>query len=261
MKSTYTIFDIETGPLDRKVLEKLLPPFNRDEVKLGNAKDPEKVNAIIEAAQAKYEENFYSKAALSATTGEVLALGMLSRTGASEYHDIFDREVSSERKLIQRFWAIFEDIITGVVPHRHLVGHCIFDFDLPFLVRRSWAIGLQVPTMLYTRRGGRIYWNEIFIDTRAEFLLGQSWNGPESNLGAVARFCGSQHCKTDDGAQFYLLWHDKKTRSQARQYLGTDLKLTQDPFRVMRPDLTGNEGPDAPLEIHYTVNAEKVSGF
>ena len=64
----YNIFDIETGPLPVAQLVDLMPEFEAPK----NFKDPEKIEANLKQQEARWIE----KAALSATTGQVLAIGV-----------------------------------------------------------------------------------------------------------------------------------------------------------------------------------------
>ena len=83
------ILDIETGgAADAASL------FNPDDVKLGNVKDPSKVEAKIEEAR----EAFVKKAALNAETGEILAVGILDG----------DKElilVGQEKEILEATWG------------------------------------------------------------------------------------------------------------------------------------------------------------
>ena len=63
-------FDIETGPLPRDEVEKFIPKFEAP----SNYKDADKIAEFV----SKKEEAWFKKAALSCTTGKVLAIGFCS---------------------------------------------------------------------------------------------------------------------------------------------------------------------------------------
>ena len=63
-------FDIETGPLPRDEVEKFIPKFEAP----SNYKDADKIAEVV----SKKEEAWFKKAALSCTTGKVLAIGFCS---------------------------------------------------------------------------------------------------------------------------------------------------------------------------------------
>ena len=85
--SNYLGVDIETGPT-----KNALSYFSRKDVKLGNLKDPNK----IEAKLAEAEDEFLDKAALSPITGKVLAVGLTD--GA--VHELLTYE--SEKEIITK---------------------------------------------------------------------------------------------------------------------------------------------------------------
>jgi hypothetical protein len=69
------VFDIETGGQPPEVARQFLREFDPADVKLGNLKDPEKVQAKIEEARARHEADFLETTALRGFTAEVLAIG------------------------------------------------------------------------------------------------------------------------------------------------------------------------------------------
>lgn len=245
------IFDIETGGLPLDHLQSICPPFeppahpgifDESAVKYGNTKAPDKRAAILEAARQKhaaavasYEidvetarrdhfDNFVQHAALDPTTGQVLAIGYLSvkpEGGQAVLTDLVggNGEDDGERceiHLLEDFW---EQYRTKGSKGRHFVGCNSHGFDLPFLIRRSWILGVAVPA---TVRRGR-YFDSIFIDIREQWLCGQPWGNCQSSLGHIAQALGCGE-KNGDGEHFAeLLAID---RDAARAYLVNDLELT-----------------------------------
>lgn len=150
------IFDIETGPLDESIILNMTTPFvepvhpgefDPAAVKVGNLKDQSKIDAKILEARQRHESavadfnrsraDAYSawkasaidSAALHPATGMVVAIGY-KKPGSTGMMDF-----GNETELIEKWWKIFKAALAN---HTNLVGHNIFDFDLPFLVRRSW---------------------------------------------------------------------------------------------------------------------------
>lgn len=246
------IFDIETGPLPDYQLELVLPPFDQRDfprplefdpslVKYGNTKDEAKKAEKLEAERVKHAElirNYdrdlqrkiadhwteqVSKAALSATTGEVLAIGYL---GEKEVIDSVGLnaagETVSERMLLTRFWSQYRNLRKS---SRKMVGYSIANFDIPFLVQRSWILRVTVPDTVYTFPSR--YLEPTFID------LAQVWSGSARNgyckLDTVAKAIGIPG-KPDDitGADFARMFHDPETRQEALAYLSGDLRMTNE---------------------------------
>lgn len=234
------IFDIETGPLPDDQLRSFheppeLPPqpgeWDESSVKLGRLKDAEKIREKIEEARQKHlaavaghdekcrqltEQawlDFKGRAALDATTGQVLVIGYYNPDA-----DRFAIDHGDEAELIARFWA---KAASCRAEHRSFVGLNIHEFDLPFLARRSWLLGVSVPDWLI--RQDR-YFDGVFIDLRKVWLCGQwTGSGVKSSFGHLAKAFGTDG-KPDgiDGSMFADLW--ETDREKAIAYLESDLR-------------------------------------
>jgi len=213
-------FDIETGGLPETELVALLPPFDAAEVKTGNIKDPEKVAAKIAEAEAAHRREFFDRSALDPLTGRVLAVGLFDQ--GNGFRCLGDG--LTEAELLARFWAECADE-TGVF-HR-LIGFNVFQFDLPFLVRRSWKWGVRLPSGL---RNGR-YWHSCILDLRDWWQLGD--RQAKGSLDSLARHFGVGK-KTGDGKDFAALW--SSDRAAAIAYLRNDVCLTARVARAMACD-------------------------
>ena len=239
------IFDIETGPLSEEiVLERAKPYtplehpglFNPDSVKLGNIKDPEKIKAKIVEASAKHGEACleYEKlsdahrdawvkaemgrAALSALTGEVLAIGY----HGSDSRDRIQIELSkdtSERDIICDFWRIYDEQYSNGLT---MVGHNIFNFDLPFLIRRSWLLGVEVPPSVVVKE--KYLSNTVFGCTMLKWSLGD--RGSYISLDKLSGLLGGPRKPEGiTGAMFADMMIDDET--EALEYLKNDLLMTR----------------------------------
>jgi hypothetical protein len=127
-------FDIETGPLPAEMLRELCPPYERpphpgtfdpSTIKTGNLKDPAKIREKIAAAEAahlqavaSYDADcltgeqqhfaaFCEKAALDATTGHVVAIGLL--LDDDDAPTIINCDGELEEGGINEFWGYVED--------------------------------------------------------------------------------------------------------------------------------------------------------
>ncbi len=204
------IFDIETGPLPEAELTALLPPFDPEEVKMGNTKDPVKVAAKLAEAEANHLRNFIDRAALDPLTGRVIAVGLLS----FDTQDVTILGHDDEARTLAEFW-------TACTGNRgtlnRMVGFNSNQFDLPFLIRRSWKHNVTIPMGI---RRGR-YWSDQMLDLRDLWQLGDRY--AIGSLDAIARHLGVG-AKNGDGKEFAALW--AKDRRQAEAYLRNDLELT-----------------------------------
>jgi len=207
------ITDIETGPLPREQLDAIAPKFDSENVAVGNLRDPDKIAAKMSEAR----ERWYEKAALSPVTGHVLAIGYMS----PETGKFAIEHGKPEEELIAGFWRKYGEMRNAT---RKIVGFNIFDFDLPFLVRRSWKRQIDVPASVFNGR----YFDSAFLDLREKWLCGQHYSGVESSLDHVARALGvGNKPEGISGADFGRLYQGTAAeRQQALDYLANDLKLT-----------------------------------
>lgn len=202
------IFDIETGPLPVDQID--IPPFDESEVKVGNIKDPAKIAAKVEAARAAHRQSVIDNAALDALTGRVLMVGYKLVDG--EF--CWEASISDERSVISRWW----DAMNQFDRMPLIVGFNSKPFDLPFLIRRSWALGIPVPGWL---RQGR-FWHDSVVDLREMWQLGD--NRARGSLDAVARHLGLGG-KSGSGERFHeLLATDPQA---AIAYCRRDVELTE----------------------------------
>ena len=100
-----------------------------------------------------------------------------------------------------------------------LAGYCIESFDLPFLLRRSWILGVEVPSWI---RSGR-YFDRSFVDIAMIWACGR--REAIQSLDTVARSLGVGR-KNGKGADFAALFANSETRAKAIEYLENDIKLT-----------------------------------
>lgn len=240
------VFDIETRPDIEKCEQvfdfqsELKHPgtFNPDSVKLGNLKDEKKIAEKIEAARQKHEEairsydedreaeyakawnQFVSTAALDPCCGRVAAIGFRSDRGyIIRMADLHSDANESEASMVQEFWELCKSLHKQ---GRKLVGHNIHEFDLPFLVVRSWALGIDVPPVFMPRNDR--YWPDIFVDTRKKFLLGRYGKGSKSSLDWVCKTFELPDKDGQSGADFYRKLEEDP--EAAEEYLKNDIDIS-----------------------------------
>lgn len=244
------IFDIETGPLPEEQLaaqfaERWQPPphpgeFDPASVKYGNTKDEAKrAEKLKECQQAhaaavvNYERDsaeayakgmgeFFDSAALDATTGRVLAIGMMD-TGNGAKTRIGSVHSLPEDELLEKWWERVKACLAAGIP---ICGLYSNHFDLPFLLRRSWILGVDVPAGV--RKNGGRYWADGFIDVCEMWQCGdRQAKCNMDHLGRVLGLGGKPEGIT--GADFSrLFWSEAEAdRVKAFEYLANDLELTR----------------------------------
>ena len=202
------VFDVETVPLPETELAALLPPFDPAEVRTGNLKDPEKIAAKIAEAETNHRRDFIERAALDPLTGRVLVIGLLDQGGVR----ILDNE--NETAVLREFWTACRGEQGRI---NQMVGFNTHQFDLPFLIRRSWKHRVPVP---FGVRRGR-YWGDEMVDLRDAWQMGD--RQARGSLDVIAKHLGLG-AKNGNGADFAKLWQTDRTK--AVEYLRNDLELT-----------------------------------
>jgi predicted PolB exonuclease-like 3'-5' exonuclease len=228
------IFDIETGALPADTLMAQMPDFEP----AVNLKDPEKIRADVERKRQKWLDS----AALSPLTGRVLAIGSTSGFAAMHFSSQDDEE-----DILRDFWGRANQRTPPA-----LVGWNIRQFDLPFLLQRSWIYGIQPPAWL--RRQGR--WSVEVNDLRDIWTCGDPRG--EGSLDEVARHLGLPR-KLGDGADFARLLATDHER--AIEYLGRDVEIVVALARRIAPWLRVGEvvRRDAVHAIEHDVTVEPLA--
>ena len=250
------VFDIETGPSGEAFLRsiydesKLDPPkdpgeFDAAAVKFGNMKDPAKIAAKIAEDREKharaaenwvhelktYHEAEWAKyvdaAPLSALHGRVVAIGYGLSYGDQEQPDlsVFLDLATAELEMLERFWMYLASVR---VHRRRIIGHNSHRFDLPFLIRRSYAHGLKPPNLRtkYNR------WDDCSADTSDAWALGDYKSYVK--LDHLAKLFGVQgKMEGITGDKFHKLLAAGQ-ESVAREYLRSDIVATHQVAKVLR---------------------------
>jgi hypothetical protein len=239
------VWDLETGPLPwgriESVIGKFDPctvdlseipggrPFDPSSVKPGNRKGEKLVEFMdearerhrqdellyekrcteaIKAAKVQYKSQALEKAALCATTCRILVSGFLDHG----QHVLIEGE-RSEPSILHKTWSM-------LAAAKVVVGFNILGFDLPVMFRRSKILGVPIPPDMLHRRGGRIFWDERFIDLLEIWRAGtREW----IDLGKLARALGVGD-KNGSGGEFAELY--ATDRAAALEYARNDLNLT-----------------------------------
>jgi predicted PolB exonuclease-like 3'-5' exonuclease len=198
------VFDIETGPEQDSVLTLMEPEFSAP----SNYRDEAKIAEHIDRQRMEWRE----KAALDATTGRILAIGTML-DDKQRLLSVDPEHGISEQEVIRSFWE-------QAAPNgrwRHLVGFNSNRFDIPYLIRRSYKLGIRVP---FGAMNGR-YLNPKFIDLMDFWRLGDFH--ASISLDRLARHLGVG-AKNGNGAEFAALL--ETDRASALDYLANDIRLT-----------------------------------
>jgi hypothetical protein len=122
---------------------------------MGNIKNPDLIAEKLQKAEESHTADYIRNAALDALSGQVLCIGY--RVDHQE-QNILCSDADGEAHLLRQWWAL----INYYERQPKLVGFNIRNFDLPFLIKRSWRHRIMPPYWLHQGR----YWSELVIDLR-----------------------------------------------------------------------------------------------
>jgi len=200
-------FDIETGPLPPQELEARKPPF---EARKG-LKDPAKIEADLTAKEATWRD----KTTLNAFTSQVWSIAYKKGADGEVIVDHFgpDPTPENEAGMIEGFFGYMDS-------HSILCGFNIIAFDVPFIIRRAYALGVYVPSSLRQRK----YWYDKFVDLMELWTLGTYRVETQNriSLNNLAKHLGLEG-KTGTGDKFWSLF--RSDQKAALDYAKRDVEL------------------------------------
>lgn len=229
------IYDIETeASADEDLVRAINPPypaFDPSGVKTGNCRTPREAEQKVGSARLAHSEqeaNYWSekmvRRALAAETGRVLTIGYL-RVSEQDDCAVIDDGGGDESLLIRKFWKGF-DLLRAKRGHYigwNSGGGMSTGFDLGFLIKRSWILGLPIPEEVMKGR----FVHEVFIDLMQEWSLYQFKTFAKLDHCARVLGLGSKAEQECTGADFASWYRDPGRREEALSYAKLDLTLTR----------------------------------
>lgn len=222
------ILDLETVKQDDEVILKNTPEWNEEEARTRvpkHYKKDEAINGWLEEDRAGYRANLLEKAALNPETATVAILGTFSQNGVDQY---VKNDDASEMEIVH--------MALGMMSHEVRSGGCvlgwnILGFDLPFLLRRAWILGIKVPKSIYNPLSRYPVSTEI-VDMMDRWK-GGNWKAPHTSLNNALKAVGLPG--KPDGKEFASLW--REDRKKAMAYNEAELKSQAELYRRMGVDL------------------------
>lgn len=244
-KIKHAVFDIETSPkatvLDGFYMDK--PEFDVSKVKVGHLKKEDLIFAKIEQAKIDHEKvvedyllNVTKKCCLDPDYGHVLAIGiryMDSCFNTDHTITLAGGESDGEQTVLSGFWNAYERIrsVSG-----NMYGWNIINFDLPFLIKRSWHLGVQVPFDVVEKYR---YFHPLFVDLMKSYTFGGFGKDAFCKLEKASTSFG--HIQPEDmkvtGGTFWKEWNskDEERKKKAEAYLFNDLTMVQVIAKAITP--------------------------
>jgi len=213
----HIIFDIETGPLPSHELSRMMPEGGFQP--RANLRDPEKIAEDI----IKKEEDFRKTAALSPSTGQVIAIGVRALGKNTIFHQ-GEINKENEGKVLSDFFEYFRK--NG---SQNWIGWSSNQFDWPFLRKRAWVHGLQFPVGVFDGVNGAkwLNYNRNILDAQC------AWDAGTSNKTKLDTACKTVGLtgKSGHGANFYKLYNTNQ--DDAIAYLENDLEITDQLWEII----------------------------
>ncbi len=156
------IIDIETIP-NQKLSNKLKPQFDETTIKLGNTKDPDKIQDKIAKVEHEFEEELTKKMSIESNYCQILSLGFIEiDEGLNEIRRDTLINPKGDKSILIALKNIFNKQI--------IVGWNCKNFDIPIIWKRCILNGIPAPFEDY-RALCTPYYDKGCID------LMHVWNG------------------------------------------------------------------------------------
>ncbi len=251
-----TIFDIAVSTVSdvqlRDCLPRIVPPkpFDPQSVKIGGMVNPEAIAKKIESKRkghammlGKFNANLHSAKTLQLSqfketcsplvlAKRVLAVGYVVDGHRMKIHlrqyasihevveadddDLLDRLESS---LLSVFW---ENFLTRYSKSDRMIGHDIFRYHLPFLLHRSWALGILVPDHVWSNNR----WSSVFLDLREHWQLGTSIQDG-IDLNSLHKKMGGSPIETEGSFEELYFGDGPQDHLLALSHLDANLGMSQ----------------------------------
>lgn len=176
------------------------------------------------------DEQGFRELALSGEWGRVLTIGLIVERGGRETHrGLLGRERQTmmfhldEARTLLAFWKL----LRGFDVRRDLVvGHNVFDFDLPFLYKRSVIQRVRPTVELSFAR----YRSQPIFDTMCEWDKWR-WTRPRASLDTLAHVLGLPTSKVGmDGSRIYDKFCEGR-HGEIADYCMRDVELVRQIYR------------------------------
>jgi len=198
MKLQRCFWDIETEAYPESELIPIMPEFTAP----SNYKDV----AAIQKAISEKKRQWIEDAALSAQTARVLCIGIREDGEFTCFE-------GNEETILHSFWSLWTSHT------REFIGFYTHQFDLPFLIQRSWKLGIPVPIKPFTKS-----WDVPNSKDLAEYWKCGSRDCHSGGLDGLACFFGLAR-KTGKGRDFAKLY--RTNHGAAMLYLERDVEIIE----------------------------------
>jgi len=215
-------FDIETIPR-QNLPEGVRPEFDPDSVKLGNVKDPSKIDDKIQKAREEFVEGLDKKMSLDPDLCEVVMVSF-STDGKMKSFGLDIEEY-------ERVYEAWSNIISAYQGRIPLVSFNGIGFDLPVLLHSAIRLDVPVSPFIYSAITPR-YGNHHHYDLM-RILTGEIHPVTGKSLDFYLQLFGLG-AKSGDGSQVYGMWQAKEY-DKLKAYCEQDVLMTAKLFERVEP--------------------------
>lgn len=210
-------FDIETIPAHEDEKAVFLPILKH--------KSRKKTDSEIS------DEGLYLSTSFEGTFGRICCIGYIKENGEVEA----DVLKGSEKEILEKFWEVAKNV-------ELFVGHNIYEFDLPFIYKRSIILGVKPRFDINFAR----YRNQPIFDTMKEW---EKWSLGAQKLDTLAKVLNLPTSKDEmDGSQVWPYYQEGRIDDICR-YCMKDVELTRKVYYRM----IFEEIPIDPEEVKETL--------
>ena len=159
-------------------------------------------------------DQFLASTALDGGLGRILCIGYAMDDAKAEV-----LHSSQETSMLKKFWELAASASL-------VVGHNVFEFDLPFIYQRSVIHSIEPTCNLFPRR----YTNDVVFDTYFEWTR---WHNSKGSLDYLAKVLGFPTSKQGiDGSQVYEFFKAGKVK-EILEYCQRDVELTRQVYKKL----------------------------
>ena len=226
----FCVYDIETMPC-QSLPEGVKPEFDLDTVKVGNIKDPTKIQEKIDSAKNDFRDALDKKMSLDPDLCEVVVFVGDSHT--------WEKIHTSSEVVVNGAWNFIK---TAYLDHIPLVSYNGIAFDLPVLWHQAMKLNIPVSAQMYSDLTKK-YDNRYHYDLM-QILAG--WDKSKwKALDFYLKLFGIG-AKTGDGSEIYGWWQ-AGLYENIREHCEQDVKLTAKLFERLQDYIVREDRHDLPF--------------
>lgn len=228
MSQNPVVLDLETNPASEEEILSRLPEWDETEARTRlprNYKSNEAVSGWLESDKANHTKSILERAALMPEFASVVVAGLWINGKVEQLVLEDSLEYSGTRPKYDGWWFSSEqDLLEAAWRELNradkIVGWNLLGFDLPFMVRRSWILGVKVPHGLFNPLS-RYPFGDRVVDLMQVYSAGR-YDDKRTSLDNALKALGLPP-KTGSGRDFPKLW--REDRKAALAYNEADCRL------------------------------------